>query len=658
MAQSSQATEGLSSIPALLQRNAKQYANRPAYREKEFGIWQCWTWAEAEKEIEALALGLINLGVNEGDFVAVIGRNRPHFYWSMVAAQSVGAIPVPLYQDAAADEMAYVMEHCGARFAVVQDQEQVDKMIDIQDQLHQFEHMIYIDPRGMRKYDHHKLHTFSGIQDQGRAAYWEFIEDLKARRGKLEYDSICVMLYTSGTTGKPKGVVLSNRNIIEASRSSAEFDKLSRDEEVLAYLPMAWVGDFIFSIGQAYWCGFCVNCPESPDTMQTDLREIGPTYYFAPPRVFETQLTNVMIRMEDAGRFKKWLFDVFMKNARKVGPAILDGKPVGGWDRLKYALGNLFIFGPLKDTLGFGRVRVGYTAGEAIGPEIFEFYRSLGINLKQLYGQTEASVFITLQPDGEVRNDTVGVAAPGVEIKIDDTGEVFYRGPGTFEYYYKNDESTKKTKDPEGWVATGDAGFFEDGSGHLRIIDRAKDVGKMADGKMFAPKYVENKLKFYPNILEAVVFGHQRNACTAFINIDLTAVGNWAERNNIGYASYQELAGHPKVLEMIQTHVEEVNRSLADDPMLSHCQVHRFLVLHKELDADDGEMTRTRKVRRGVIAEKFEDLLGALYDGSHEIFTNTEVTYEDGRKGAISATLEIRDAKVVPVNGDTKVAAE
>ena len=658
MPQSSQAAEGLGSIPALLQRNAGQFAERPAYREKEFGIWQCWTWAEAEKEIEAFALGLLNLGVNEGDFVAIIGRNRPHFYWSMVAAQSVGAIPVPLYQDAAAEEMAYVLEHCGARFAVVEDQEQVDKVIDVQDQLHQFEHMIYVDQRGLRKYDHHKLHTFTGVQDQGRAAYWEFIEDLKARREKLDYDSVCVMLYTSGTTGKPKGVVLSNRNIIEASRSSAEFDKLSRDEEVLAYLPMAWVGDFIFSIGQAYWCGFCVNCPESVDTMQTDLREIGPTYYFAPPRVFESQLTNVMIRMEDAGRFKKWLFDRFMAHARKVGPAILDGKQVSVWDRVKYALGNLFIYGPLKDTLGFGRVRVGYTAGEAIGPEIFEFYRSLGINLKQLYGQTEASVFITLQPDGEVRNDTVGVAAPGVEIRIDESGEVFYRSPGTFEYYYKNPESTKSTKDPEGWVATGDAGFFEEGSGHLRIIDRAKDVGKMADGKMFAPKYVENKLKFYPNILEAVVFGNQRDACTAFINIDLNAVGNWAERNNIGYASYQELAGHPKVLATIQEHVEEVNRSLAEDPMLSHCQVHRFLVLHKELDADDGEMTRTRKVRRGVIAEKFEDLVGALYDGSTEIYTTTEVTYEDGRKGAISATLEIRDAEVVPVEGEKKVAAE
>ncbi len=657
LAQSSAASDALSSIPALLARNVERFGDRPAYREKEFGIWQSWTWAETAREIEALALGLLNLGVNEGDFIAIAGRNRPYFYWAMVAAQSVGAVPVPVYQDSAAEEMAYVMDHCGARFAVVEDQEQVDKIIEIQDRLSQFEHMIYVDPRGLRKYDHHKLHQYSHVQEQGLAARDEFMPDLEARRGKLDYGSTCVMLYTSGTTGKPKGVVLSNRNIIEASKSSAEFDSLRQSEEVLAYLPMAWVGDFIFSIGQAYWCGFCVNCPESPDTMQVDLREIGPTYYFAPPRVFETQLTNVMIRMEDAGRFKKWLFDRYMAHARKVGPAILDGKPVSAWDRMKHALGNILVYGPLKNTLGLSRVRVGYTAGEAIGPEIFEFYRSLGINLKQLYGQTEASVFITLQPDGEVRNDTVGVAAPGVEIRIAESGEVFYRGPGTFEEYYKNPESTASTKDAEGWVATGDAGFFDEATGHLKIIDRAKDVGKMAHGGLFAPKYVENKLKFYPNILEAVVFGNGREECAAFINIDLAAVGNWAERNNIGYASYQELAGHPQVLETIKAHVEEVNRSLAADPMLAHCQVHRFLVLHKELDADDGEMTRTRKVRRNIIADKFDDLLAALYNGAEEVFTTTEVTYEDGRKGSISATLKIVEAEVVP-GTEQKVAAE
>ncbi len=657
MAQSSQAAGGLQSIPALLHRNATEFGSRPAYREKEFGIWQSWTWKDTEVQITNLALGLINLGVNEGDFIAIIGRNRPYFYWSMVAAQAVGAVPVPLYQDSAAEEMAYVLDHCGARFVIAEDQEQVDKVIDVQDRLHQFEHMIYLDPRGMRKYDHSRLHEFSHIQEQGHAARDEFTPELQRRSAKLDYDSTCVMLYTSGTTGKPKGVVLSNRNVIESAKNSSEFDHLGGNEEILAYLPMAWVGDFIFSVGQAYWCAFCVNCPESPETMNADLREIGPTYYFAPPRVFETQLTNVMIRMEDAGKFKKALFDKYMAVAKRVGPKILDGKPVSLGDRIRYALGDLFIYGPLKNTMGMSRVRVGYTAGEAIGPEIFEFYRSLGINLKQLYGQTEATVFITQQPDGEVRNDTVGVPSPGVELRIDDNGEVHYRSPGVFEYYYKNPESTASTKDAEGWVATGDAGFIEPDTGHLRIIDRAKDVGKMADGSLFAPKYVENKLKFFPNILEAVLFGNGRDKCMAFINIDMSAVGNWAERNNIAYSSYQELAGHPRVLEAIKDHVEEVNRSVAEDEMLSGCQVHRFLVLHKELDADDGEMTRTRKVRRRIVEEKFDDLIQALYAGKDEIFTTTEVTYEDGRKGSISATLKLIDAAIQPVKTQ-KVAAE
>jgi len=638
--------DGPQSVPALLHRNAKQFANAPAYREKEYGIWQSWTWAQTRDEVEALALGLLELGANEGDFIAIIGRNRPYLYWAMMAAEMVGAVPVPLYQDANAEEMAYVLDHCGARFVIAGDQEQVDKVLDVQDQLTQFERMIYLDPRGMRKYDHAALDQYSAVQDMGRKARDKHIKELESRQAKLDYDSTGVMLYTSGTTGKPKGVVLSNRNIIETAKSSSAFDKLRQTDDILAYLPMAWVGDFIFSVGQALWTGFCTNCPESADTMHVDLREIGPTYYFAPPRVFETQLTSVMIRMEDASRFKKWLFDKFMAHARKVGPAILDGKSVGAMDRAKYALGELMIYGPLKNTLGLSRVRVGYTAGEAIGPEIFDFYRSLGINLKQLYGQTEATVFITAQPDGEVRSDTVGVTCPGVELKIAENGEVFYRSPGVFVEYYKNPESTADTKDAEGWVATGDAGFIEEGTGHLRIIDRAKDVGKMANGSLFAPKYVENKLKFFPNILEAVVFGNGRDECTAFINIDLTAVGNWAERNNIGYASYQELARHPQVMDTIQSHVEEVNASIAEDEMLSGCQVHRFVVLHKELDADDGELTRTRKVRRKVIGEKFDDIITALYDGSPSVSTVTEVTYEDGRKGSISATLEVRDAKV------------
>lgn len=637
----------LDTFPKLMSENALRFAARPAFRVKEFGIWQSWSWSRANLEMRRLALGMIELGLAEGDHVAIIGTNRPELYIAMYAVSAAGGVPVPLYQDAVAEEMSYVLEHCGARMAICEDQEQVDKVLDIKDTLPDLSQVIYSNPRGLRKYDHQNLHNYAGLLERGaelEATQGGALDTLIASKGA---DDTCVMLYTSGTTGKPKGVVLSNRNIIVTAKNSVDFDALGADESILAYLPMAWVGDFIFSMGQAAWAGFCVNCPESAETMQTDLREIGPTYFFAPPRFFEGLLTNVMIRMEDAGATKKWLFDRYMKVARRVGPALLDGKSVSFADRISYFLGGLFVYGPLKNTLGMSRVRVGYTAGEAIGPEIFDFYRALGINLKQLYGQTEASVFITQQPDGQVRADTVGIPSPDVEIKIADSGEVFYRSPGVFVEYYKNADSTAGTKDAEGWVATGDAGFIEKDTGHLRIIDRAKDVGKMASGAMFAPKYVENKLKFFPNVLEAVVFGNERDRCCAFINIDLNAVGNWAERNNIAYASYQELAGHSQVYGAVQEHIEEVNRSVATDEMLSGCQIHRFLILHKELDADDGELTRTRKVRRRIIEERYKPLIDALYDGSSEIFAETEVTYEDGRKGSISATLEIRDVAVV-----------
>ena len=635
------------SLIRLVRRNAELYSKKPAYREKEFGIWQSWSWAQASTEIDNLSYGLLSLGIKQGDHVAILGRNRPYFYWAMVAIQAAGGVPVPIYQDSVADEVCYVLDHCKARFVFAENQEQVDKVLDIKDQLASLDSLIYLDSRGMRKYDKANLHDYRAIQKQGADQPAKLKAELEKRIDAQTDDTTCAMLYTSGTTGRPKGVVLSNRNILVTAKASSEFDNLTVDDSVLAYLPMAWVGDFIFSIGQAIWTGFCVNCPESTDTMQHDLKEIGPSYFFAPPRYFESILTDVMIRMEDAGAFKQAMFRYFMAHAREVGGQILDGKAsVGLVDRLKYSLGSVMIYGPLKNTAGMSNVRVGYTAGEAIGPEIFDFYRSLGINLKQLYGQTEASVFITQQPDGEVRSDTVGVPSPGVELKIVDSGEVFYRSAGVFMEYFKNPKSTKETKDKDGWVATGDAGFIEDGSGHLRIIDRAKDVGKMKDGSLFAPKYVENKLKFFPNILEAVVFGNGRDTCTAFINIDLQAVGNWAERNNIAYSSYQELAGNETVIETIKSHIDEVNVDIASDNMLSGCQIHRFLILHKELDADDGELTRTRKVRRRIIEEKFNDLITALYNGDTEIFTTTEVTYEDGAKGSISATLRICDAVV------------
>lgn len=633
-------------IPKLLLRNCKKFSNLPAYRVKEFGIWRSWTWSETEKEIRSLAVGFLANGVKKNDHIAVIGTNRPELYWTMVASQSIGAIPVPVYQDAVPEEMIYILEHCNVKFIVAEDQEQVDKVIELSGRLKSLKKTVFLDPRGLRNYNKTNLMAFEDLKKFGDSAGTKVLSEYKERISQVSATDTCVMLYTSGTTGNPKGVVLSHKNIISASMASSQFDNLKHSDSVLAYLPMAWVGDFIFSIGQAYCTGFCVACPESSETMQTDLREIGPSYFFAPPRYFEGLLTSVMIRMEDASRIKQKIFKSFMESAKHIGPKLLDGERVTIVDWLKYRLGNYLIFGPLKDTLGLGRVRVGYTAGEAIGPEIFDFYRSLGINLKQLYGQTEASVFITQHPDGEVRSDTVGVPTPGVELRIGENSEVFYRSDSSFIEYFKNPESTKATKSKDGWVATGDAGFIDSKSKHLRIIDRVKDVGKMQNGSFFAPKYVENKLKFFPTILEAVVLGDNRDICTAMINIDLTAVGNWAERNNIAYSSYQELAGNPKVYEMVNDHIKEVNKSVAQDEMLSSCQIHRFLILHKELDADDGEITRTRKVRRGAIEEKYFDLVKALYDGSTQVATKTEVTYEDGRKGHISATLEISDVPV------------
>jgi len=647
-------------FPKLLARNAQVFGTRPAMRHKDLGIWQTWTWAEVFDAVRAYAVGLHRLGLKRGETIAIVGANRPRLYWSVMAAQVLGAIPVPVYADAVADELAYVLAHADVRFAAVEDQEQVDKIQSVLERVPKLQLMIYDEKRGLRDYDHGRLHSMDDVIEEGRKALagdpsvraWL---DGEIAAGKGSDPSI--ILYTSGTTGASKGVLLTGERSIKAASDTVAFDKLTEHDVSLAYLPLAWVGDHYLNYAQGLVSGFCTACPESSDTAMADLREIGPSFYFAPPRTLEVLLTRVTIRMEDAGLLKRRMFHYFVGVARKYGERILNGQHVSLSGRLLYWLGDLLVYGPLKNVLGLSRVRVAYTAGEAIGPDLFAFYRSIGLNLKQLYGQTEAFLYLTAQPDGEIYSDTVGRTFPNVDIRIAENGEVLFKSPGMFAGYFKDDAKTAEVMTPDGYVKTGDAGYFDEKTGHLKIIDRAKDVGRLNDGTMFPPKYIENKLKFFPNIREVVAYGDKRDFVAVMLNIDLTAVSSWAERNNVVYGSYQELAGHPRVYDMLEKHVAEVNRSLAADKMTAGAQIRRFLILHKELDPDDGEITRTLKVRRGFVEERYAPLIKALYDGSKEADISTQVTFEDGRKGVISARVTIRDMKTEPVSAAMGKAA-
>ena len=637
-------TTGPTTFPRLLIEHARTRGARAAIREKNLGIWQTSTWSQVLGEVEALAAGLSTLGLARGAHLAIVGDNRPRLYWSITAAQAIGAIPVPLYQDAVASEMVFVLEDAEIGVAVVEDQEQVDKLLEMLPQLPHLRHIVYDDARGLRHYTAPELVSYADVQAAGRKLLASDPQFFTRSVEAGQADDVGVMLYTSGTTGKPKGVCQTQRAFIDAARGDASFDGFNERDEVLSYLPMAWMGDHLFSYAEAMVAGFCVNCPESGDTVMTDLREIGPTYYFAPPRVFENLLTQVMIRMDDASFVKKKMFDFFMRVAKRCGAKVMDGESVAFSDRLLYALGKFLVYGPLRNVLGMSRLRVAYTGGAAIGPDLFDFYRSLGINLKQLYGQTETCAYVCKQPNGAVKLDTVGVPMPGVSLRISDAGEVQVRSPGMLKEYYKRPDATAESVSADGWFLTGDAGFL-DADGQLKIIDRAKDVGKLIDGSLFAPQYVENKLKFFPYIKEAVAFGHGQAMCCVFVNIDITAVGNWAERRSLAYGGYTDLAGKPEVYSLIADCIAEANLALAKDAALAGSQVKRFLILHKELDPDDDELTRTRKVRRGFIAEKYGVLVEALYSGKTSQHIATDVKFEDGRRGRVEADLAIRDVK-------------
>ncbi|HEY5726730.1 MAG TPA: AMP-binding protein [Methylomirabilota bacterium] len=638
----SNAGSPLDTFPKLVRANADRLPRHVAIREKDLGIWQSYTWRDYFDRSRRIALGLASLGFARGDKTAIIGDNRPELYWATLATQALGGVPVPLYQDSIEKELTYIVEHAEARWAVAEDQEQVDKLLRVREQCPRLEFIVYADTRGMRAYSEPGLLSLTELEERGdkfALGHPTHVEDELGKGGREDTAVIC---YTSGTTGAPKGAMLSYRNLIEMARIAAEREGLGPADEALAYLPMAWVGDHMLSYAQAIVAGFTINCPESADTVLHDLKEIGPTYFFAPPRIWENLLTSVMIRIEDASWPKRRLTRFFLELAQEGERRRLADQPLPLLTRLLAPLGYLLVYGPLRDNLGMRRIRIAYTAGEALGPEIFVFFRALGINVKQLYGMTEASVFVAVQKNGEVRLDTVGPPMPEVEIKISEAGEVLFRSPGVFQGYFKNPEATRQTLE-DGWIHSGDAGFL-DQAGHLKIIDRAKDLGRLLDGTVFAPKYLENKLKFSPFVKEAVALGPGRPYVTMLVNIDLAAVGNWAERRGIAYTSYTDLSQKPEVYDLIQGEVTRVNRSLAlEDEVLRGAQIRKFLILHKELDPDDEEITRTRKVRRGYIAQKYAALIEALYGDRDRVSVEAQVTYEDGRKGTIRADVAIRE---------------
>jgi long-chain acyl-CoA synthetase len=628
-------------LPKLLARNARDLTDRAAIRAKEYGIWRVWTWRQVHAETRAIAAGLAALGVECGAPVVIVGDNRPQLYWSVCAAQALGAVPVPVFQEAGVAEMSFVIGHAKADIAIAENQEQVDKLLASRAYHGRPRHIVVKDERGLSEAAQSGLITFGVMLCRGEAWLAAHAGALDAAIARGKGDDLAVLLYTSGTTGPPKGVMLSHNNVVATARNAILCDGLSATDEVLAYLPMAWVGDYLCSYVQPLVAGYCVSCPESGATFLADLCEIGPTFFIAPPRIFEALLSDVTSRMAGAGQLKRWLYDCCLTLARRVGGPHLDGKPLSIADRLRYHLADALLYGPLRNALGFGRVRSAYIVGDSIGSDVFHFYRAIGLNLKQSYSLTEASGFVCLQPDGKVRAEAVGMAAPGVEFRIDPAGEVLVRGEGTFIGYYKDTAATALALSTDGWLRTGDTGVL-DAEGQLRFVDRAADIGRLRDGTVFTPKSIEKKLRFFAFIKEAVAIGDGRECVACLLDIDAGAVGSWAERAGLSFASHQELATKPEVYDLLARCVEAVNRDLAADPDLAGQVIGRFLILPKALDADDGELTRMRKLRRAVIAERYATLIQGLYSGRERARINLRIGFDAGRESLLDVDVPIR----------------
>jgi long-chain acyl-CoA synthetase len=624
-------------LPKLLQRNAEESPGAAGIREKTRGVWQTLSWADYGDSVREFALGLASMGFARGDKLSVVGDNRPQLYVAQLASQALGGMSVPVYQDSIASELVYVLSHAETSVIVAEDQEQVDKALSLKDKLPNLRWIMFDDPRGLWSYDDPALRSFESVLAAGRAFGKSNPDFYAAELAKGRADDIAMIAYTSGTTGNPKGAMLSHRNMIAAAEAFIEVNDTKAGDNWLSYLPMAWVGDAAFSLGMALAGKVVANCPESPETVQRDLRELGPNAMLAPPRIWENMLTIMQVKGGDASPLKRRVFEHFRALAERCELKRTDGKSLSVVERLGLAAGELFVYGPVRDQLGLRNARWCYTGGAPLGPDTYRFFRSFGVNLKQVYGATEASALIACQADAEANPNTVGRPMPRIDVRIDDRGEVMLKGPNVFVGYFKQEEVTRDTLTGEGWLKTGDAGFF-DKQGHLVIIDRAKDVGKLTDGSAFAPQFIENKLKFSPFIREAVAFGHEKPMVVAMIAIDVQTAGTWAEKKGLAYTSFMDLSRKPEVAAMIGAEIAKANATLPDVQ-----QVKRYLLLNKELEADDAEMTRTRKVRRRFVAEKYAAVIDAFYGGAKQVQVTMDITFEDGRKSSLTTDIAIHD---------------
>lgn len=621
-------------FPQLLLERAKKSGEKQALREKDYGIWRSISWADFEKHVRHFCLGLISLGLLPEDTVAIIGDNRPEWIYSELSTQAAGAKSIGIYQDAVVTEMIYIITHARVKFIVVEDQEQVDKILEMWDDLTGVEKVIYYDPKGLRNYTEEYLLFFEDVETLGREYEAEhpglYQERVAAGRG----EDIAILSTTSGTTGNPKLAMITHTNLIAMGKNLMGLDPLEEEDRFVSFLPMAWIGEQMMSFACSLQQGFTLNFPERPETALPNIREIGPHSMFSPPRIWENLVSQVLVKMEDSTKMKKRIYDWAMAVGYEMADMRFRKEEPSGSLKFRYKLADLMVFQLLRDHLGLRHLKRAYTGGAALGPDVFRFFHALGVNLKQIYGQTEASGISVVHRDGDIKFQTVGTPVPGTEVMIAENGEILLKSDSIFVGYYNNEEATAETL-RDGWLQSGDAGYFDE-DGHLIVIDRAKDVMTLHDGTKFSPQFIENKLKFSPHVKEAVVFGGDWPYVTAMINIDMENAGKWAENNQIAYTTYTDLAQKPEIYALVREQVERANAELPEA-----ARIRRFLLLHKELDADDAELTRTRKVRRRFVAQRYDDIISALYSQSDHMDIESNITYQDGRTATIKTRLQI-----------------